>query len=129
MKRVLRIGGLAIALVIAGVLLAYLAIEWHDAPGAPSPRLIGFAATTLFVFIDVVRNFRGSWGSSAFWLSTAGLLCVQVAAYVLVIAPIDEWRAIWFVPLGIGELVLFLQVLRALGFNEHEVSGGSLQSN
>ncbi len=65
-------------------------------------------------FWSVIREFRLSWKRTTFWLWIVAFMGAHLVAYVSVLAPIAEWRLIWFLPLclvGFAALVFLFDLL------------------
>jgi hypothetical protein len=116
-KRLLQL----LALLAAGVLVAFLVglvADYGEEHWLPSIRWPVFVVFTVFVFGDVIRNFRRVWSRADFWLTTAVLLFLHTTAYVWVLAQIENWRLIWFLPISIAELGVLLWVLNTFMYGQ-----------
>jgi hypothetical protein len=105
-------------LIIAGILAAFVVVEYSHAAWVPAPRWLGLIVFTPLVFGAVVRDFRRSWGRTTFWLCVTGLLVAHGAAYTAVLKTVEEWRNVWFLPLSIGECPVLVVVLHSLGYDD-----------
>ena len=127
-RSVLRWAPRIMALLVAGVLFAYVVVNYGDAAWLPPVRWSVFVIFTALIFWDVVVDHRRNWRRAMFWLSLLGLFTFHTMGYALVLTKVVEFRAIWFLPISIAELVLLLQILRALGFDDEPLpSAGNTQ--
>lgn len=119
--------GLQFALLgTSGFLIAFFVVEYGDAPWALPARWLALIVYTPLVFGAVVREFRRSWGRIAFWLCVLGLLAVHTAGYAAVLAHIEAWRNIWFLPLSIAECPILVLILHVLGYDDPSASPRTL---
>ena len=56
----------------------------------------GLALYTIFIFGFFIHLSRRFFGERTFWLLTACLLAVHVAAFIAFLLRIDEWKLLWF---------------------------------
>jgi hypothetical protein len=113
-KRLLQV----VFLIAGGILLGIVLLKYSDAGWAIYLRWLALVFYTLIVFGAAVSEFRPSWKRIAFWLCVCALFLVHIAAYILVLRAVAEWRNIWFLPLSIAECPVLVLVLHLLGYGE-----------
>jgi peptidoglycan/LPS O-acetylase OafA/YrhL len=118
LRRLAKRGLQLTLLLIGGVVVAFLVVEYSDAPWAPSARWVALLIYTPIVFGAVVPEFRRSWERMTFWLAVVGLVAVHIAAYVILLTSMDGWRNVWFLPLSMAECPALIFVLHTLGYAE-----------
>ena len=121
--RTVMSAGLRFAVLLLAGFLVAVAVVMYDANASwlPSGRWLALAVWTLTMFSFVIRDFRRSWSSLTLWASLLGLLAIHVAAYVVVLRAIEEWRAIWFFPASVVEYAAITFILQLLGYNDRRV--------
>jgi hypothetical protein len=113
-------------MLLAGVFVAFSVVLYDDRPNwVPSGRWLALIAYTVLVFSFIVRDFRQSWHRAMLWLPLTALLVMHCVAYAVALRAIAEWRSIWFLPISVGEFVVFGFVLRMLG-NEDQLFSRSM---
>jgi hypothetical protein len=77
----------------------------------PPARWVGFVVYTVFIFTELIREFRHDWKDRRLWLSLAALLVCHTALYAWALSVVTEWRNIWFLPLTIGDFAVLFYAL------------------
>jgi hypothetical protein len=112
--------GVAVALVVAGILVALSAGAYADLSHStwmPSGRRIGFAAFTIVVFGLILHEFCLSWSRQAFWMIVVVLFVLHTLIYVAAFSSVAQrLRVIWFAIISIVECAVFAVVLDLLGY-------------
>ena len=127
----IRIGVRLALLLIGGLLMATLGIlygESSDSPWLPSGRWLALAAYSALVLGTLIEEFRRSWNRMTFWLSLAVFFTIHSICYAIALVTIDEWRAIWFLPISIAEVPLLTVILVRFGYDHKPVRSGRTAS-
>jgi hypothetical protein len=111
-----RIRDLIIEIVVATTLIAGVVIYGFSLPPGTrvDARPFALVGNTAVVFGFVIYWFRGGVKKLAFWVATLGFLAVHVALYYFVVARIQPFPTLYYVPLDMLELAFILPLMPRL---------------
>jgi hypothetical protein len=122
-----RLGELGIEILIGlawvGAIILYATfgpLAWM-----PSARWWGFAANTGLLLWTVVMPYRRYWRQRSYWLNVTWLTVLHLAVWSTVLANVDEWGLLWFVPPFVVETGLAILALHKLGYAPRDSRGGA----
>lgn len=108
-----------ISVIFVGLIVAGLVVGFGDYSKnhwTPKMSSVSVFVFTAIVFVAVAIEFRKSWARLAFWLALLILLTIHLAAYVVLLTFVGEWRIPWFVMVTIIETPFLCQMLDKAGF-------------
>lgn len=99
---------ISIALVVAIILIAAYGPKNSPVKG----KWILFAFNTLFVFGYTLKAVRPFWTKLKLWCVITGLALLHVLVGCAVILRVEESPSLWYVPIDLAEIWLFLVTIQ-----------------
>jgi hypothetical protein len=110
-RRILLYLTLAFGALAVCAVLVVLTAHAHVRHSGAWIFLVGY--TGLLIYFTVTP-FRALWRGSGFWVAVMSLVGAHLAACVSLLHYDPGWRPIWFAPIVIIEIFLFVLILGAL---------------
>jgi|ERR1700733_11530571 hypothetical protein len=103
-QRIFLYLGLAFASLTIFALVFALSIHTHTV--VPF-RWVMLAPFTVVLIVASVQTSRKYWRVRAFWFILAGLLCLHLLVFILILRNFPDFRVIWYAPIVIVEAGIF----------------------
>lgn len=113
-RRALKWLAVGAAFVVAGIAAAAIVgfvAEYRRDHWLPPARWVGLALFTVFGFGTIASSFRQQWKDLRLWFYLSVLLAVHLAAYIVLLVSVEEWRPIWFLLISLAEFPMVAHVM------------------
>ena len=120
LKRSLQLVGLLVAGIVLAMVVGFV-VDNEGQALMPSLPWLGWAGFTVLLGMHAVRDHRRNSNHAWFWLTLAGFFAAHTLLYVVLFRVVgDAWRGLWFLPITVGEYMIFQLIVHWLDLDSAE---------